>query len=83
MQAIAIETVQSSQKKNVITVQPTAFEEAQTDGNAPIEPVQISDDKELSSFVREDLSTTDRPELTSARGGYLWRARHGNQPKAF
>ena len=63
----AIETVQTSQKKNVITVQPTAFLEAQADGNALIEPIQISDDKELSSFVREDLSSTDRPELTSAR----------------
>jgi electron transfer flavoprotein alpha subunit len=36
-------------------------------GNAPIEPVTAADDPGISSFAGEELSKSDRPELTAAR----------------
>jgi electron transfer flavoprotein alpha subunit len=63
----AIETVQSGDKKKVITVRSAAFQAAGGGGNAPIEPVGAADDPGISSFVSEELSKSDRPELTAAR----------------
>src|SRR5262249_17040998 len=53
--------------KKVITVRPAAFPAAAEGGSAPIENVAIPADPGLSSFVGEELSKSDRPELTSAR----------------
>jgi electron transfer flavoprotein alpha subunit len=63
----AIETVQSSEKKKVITVRTASFQAVGAGGNAPIEPTSAADDPGISSFVGEELSKSDRPELTAAR----------------
>ena len=63
----AIETVQSADKKKVITVRTAAFQTTGTGGSAPIENATPAPDPALSSFVGEELSKSDRPELTAAR----------------
>jgi electron transfer flavoprotein alpha subunit len=63
----AIQTVKSSDAKKVITVRTSTFQAAGEGGAAPIEDAGAADDPGLSSFVGEELSKSDRPELTSAR----------------
>ena len=63
----AIETVQSSDAKKVITVRTTAFAAADESGSAAVETVAAADDAGISSFVGEELSESDRPELTAAK----------------
>ncbi len=63
----AIETVQATDPKKIITVRTTAFSAAAKGGSAPIETVDVPDPVGLSEFVGEELSKSDRPELTSAR----------------
>jgi electron transfer flavoprotein alpha subunit len=63
----AVQTVQSSDAKKVITVRTSTFQAAGEGGFAPVESVSAADDPGLSSFVGEELSKSDRPELTSAR----------------
>jgi electron transfer flavoprotein alpha subunit len=63
----AIETVQSGDKKKVITVRSAAFQAASAGGDASVEPVTAANDPGISSFVSEQLSKSDRPELTAAR----------------
>src|SRR6202049_4129135 len=63
----AIETVQSGDKKRVITVRTAGFQAAGEGGSAPIEPVTAADDPGISAFVGEELSKSDRPALTAAR----------------
>ncbi|MER9414975.1 electron transfer flavoprotein subunit alpha/FixB family protein [Mesorhizobium sp. M0306] len=63
----AIQTVQSSDAKKVITVRTASFQAAPEGGSAPVETVQAAANPGLSSFVENKLSETDRPELTSAR----------------
>jgi len=64
----AIATVQSADPIKVITVRGTAFEAAAAEGgSAAIEAVEAKPDAGLSSFVGQELSKSERPELTSAR----------------
>jgi electron transfer flavoprotein alpha subunit len=63
----AVQTVQTSDKKKVITVRTSTFQATGEGGSAPIESVNAADDPALSTFVGEELSKSDRPELTSAR----------------
>jgi electron transfer flavoprotein alpha subunit len=63
----AIQTVKSTDKKKVITVRTSTFQATGAGGSAPIETVAAPADPGLSSFVGEELSKSDRPELTSAR----------------
>jgi electron transfer flavoprotein alpha subunit len=63
----AVQTVRSRDKVKVITVRTSTFAAAGTGGSAPIEAVAAAADPGISSFVGEDLSKTDRPELTSAK----------------
>jgi electron transfer flavoprotein alpha subunit len=64
----AIETVQTSQALNVLTVRATAFDKAgDADAAVPIETVASSGDAGLSSFVKLEGSGGDRPDLASAR----------------
>jgi electron transfer flavoprotein alpha subunit len=63
----AIQTVKSSDAKKVITVRTSTFQAAGTGGSAPVETVNAANDPGLSSFVGEELSKSDRPELTSAK----------------
>lgn len=60
-------TVQSSDAIKTITVRSTAFEPAKDGGSASIEAVSATGDKGISSFVGEELTVSDRPELTSAK----------------
>jgi electron transfer flavoprotein alpha subunit len=63
----AIQTVKSSDKKKVITVRTSTFQAAGQGGSAPVENAAGASDPGLSSFVGEELSKSDRPELTSAK----------------
>jgi electron transfer flavoprotein alpha subunit len=63
----AIQTVKSTDAKKVITVRTSTFPAAGEGGSAPVETVTAADDPGLSSFVGEELSKSDRPELTSAK----------------
>ena len=63
----AMQTVKSSDAKKIVTVRTSTFQAAGEGGSAPIENVTPASDPALSSFVGEELSKSDRPELTSAR----------------
>jgi electron transfer flavoprotein alpha subunit len=64
----AIATVQTSDKVKVLTVRGTAFDPAPAEGgSATIENVASKGDAGLSTFVGQELSKSERPELTSAR----------------
>jgi electron transfer flavoprotein alpha subunit len=63
----AIQTVQATDAKKVITVRTAAFPAAAEGGSAPIETVSTADDPGVSTFKGEEIAKSDRPELTSAR----------------
>ncbi len=63
----AIQTVKSKDAKKVITVRTSTFAATGEGGSAPVENVAAAPDPGLSSFVGEELSKSDRPELTSAK----------------
>jgi len=63
----AIQTVQSSDIKKVVTVRTASFAAAPEGGSAAVETVSVAANPGLSSFVGDALSSSDRPELTSAK----------------
>ncbi len=63
----AIQTVQATDSKKVITVRTAGFDAAGGGGSAPVETVGTAGDPGLSKFLEAKLSDNDRPELTSAR----------------
>jgi electron transfer flavoprotein alpha subunit len=63
----AIQTVKSTDAKKVITVRTSTFPAAGAGGSAAVETVAAAADPGVSSFVGEELSKSDRPELTSAK----------------
>ena len=63
----AFATVQSKDPVKVITVRATAFDSAGTGGSAAIESVAAAPDTGLSKVTGQELTKSDRPELTSAR----------------
>ena len=63
----ALSTVSSNEAVKVITVRGTAFEAVTAEGgNAIIEPVAGANDAGLSAYIKSELSSSERPELTSA-----------------
>ncbi len=63
----ALATVQSSDAIKVITVRSTAFAEAGSgDASATIENIDAVHAQEISRFISEELSVSERPELTAA-----------------
>ena len=63
----ALSTVRSDEATKIITVRSTAFEAAATEGgSAAIETISNNGDSGLSSYVKSELSSSERPELTSA-----------------
>ncbi|HEX3809065.1 MAG TPA: FAD-binding protein [Rhizomicrobium sp.] len=63
----AIQTVQAGAGKKVITVRTTTFKAAEGAGSATVENVAAAGDPGISKFVSEELSKSERPELTSAK----------------
>jgi electron transfer flavoprotein alpha subunit len=63
----AVQTVRSKDAKKVITVRTSTFQPAGEGSAAATQAVTPPADPEISAFVGEELSKTDRPELTSAR----------------
>ena len=64
----AMLTVQTDDSPKCVSVRTTSFEEAAADGgSASVEAVESPADGGLSSFVSQDLTVSERPELTSAR----------------
>jgi len=61
-----IATVQSSDAIKVITVRATAFDAAAEGGSAAVEAVASAHDAGKSSFEKEELAKSDRPDLTAA-----------------
>jgi electron transfer flavoprotein alpha subunit len=63
----AIQTVKSKDAKKVLTIRTSTFAAAGEGGSAPVENATAAADPGISSFVGEELSKSDRPELTSAK----------------
>ena len=63
----AVQTVQSTDAKKIITVRTASFTATGETGSAPVEKANAAADPALSSYVSENLTQSDRPELTSAK----------------
>ncbi|TBC85376.1 electron transfer flavoprotein subunit alpha/FixB family protein [Rhizobium ruizarguesonis] len=63
----AIQTVQATDAKKVITVRTASFAAAPEGGSAAVEAIPAASDPGLSTFIGDALSNSDRPELTSAK----------------
>ena len=63
----AIETIKISSEKRVITVRATTFQAVGSQEPCPTELVVSAEDPSLSEYVGEELTKSDRPELTSAK----------------
>ncbi len=63
----ALQTVQSTEAKKVITVRTATFAAAAEGGSAAIEEIAPPPALGLSSFVGAELTKSDRPELTAAK----------------
>ncbi len=64
----AMATVQAKDPKKVMTVRQTAFDAAPGEGgSAPVEAAAAPADPGLSSFVGQELTKSERPELSAAR----------------
>jgi electron transfer flavoprotein alpha subunit len=63
----AIQTVKSKDAKKIITVRTSTFQATGEGGTASVENATAAADPGISSFVGEELSKSERPELTSAK----------------
>ncbi|ESQ85933.1 electron transfer flavoprotein subunit beta [Asticcacaulis sp. AC466] len=63
----ALETVQTSEAKKVMTVRTTAFKAAGDGGSAAIETVAAPASKAGTRFISEEKVVSDRPELGAAK----------------
>ena len=63
----AVQTVQSTDAKKIITVRTASFAATGETGSASVEKASAAADPALSSYVSENLTQSDRPELTSAK----------------
>ncbi|MBL4598454.1 MAG: electron transfer flavoprotein subunit alpha/FixB family protein [Rhizobiaceae bacterium] len=63
----AIQTVQSTDATKVITVRTAGFGAVGNDGSASVEAIAAAGDPGLATYVSAALSSSDRPELTSAK----------------
>ncbi|MBA69176.1 MAG: electron transfer flavoprotein subunit alpha [Rhizobiales bacterium] len=63
----AIQTVKSADAKKVITVRTSSFASAGQGGSASVETIDGAGNPGVSSFVKDAIAESDRPELTSAK----------------
>ncbi|MCU0838741.1 MAG: FAD-binding protein [Rhodospirillales bacterium] len=63
----AMATVKSADPVKVLTVRTTAFDKALAGGSGAIETVEPGEPQSLSRFVGQELTKSERPELTAAR----------------
>ncbi len=63
----AIQTVQATDAKKVVTVRTANFASTGEGGSASVESVAAPANPGLAEYVGEDLTQSDRPELTSAK----------------
>ncbi|MCB1440564.1 MAG: electron transfer flavoprotein subunit alpha/FixB family protein [Nitratireductor sp.] len=63
----AIQTVQSTDAKKVITVRTAGFQITGEGGSASVETAGAGENPGVSKFVSERIVESDRPELTSAK----------------
>ncbi|MCA0407423.1 MAG: FAD-binding protein [Proteobacteria bacterium] len=63
----AIQTVKSKDAKKLLTIQPASFQAAAGGGSASVETVAAPAASASASFVSEEVSKSDRPELASAK----------------
>jgi electron transfer flavoprotein alpha subunit len=63
----ALQTVKCSEPKKIVTVRTAAFQATGEGGSAAVEEISAAADPGLSSFVGEELTKSDRPELGSAK----------------
>ena len=63
----ALETVQSSDAKKVITVRATAFKAAENGGSASVETIGAGSGAAKTKFIDQQLVKSARPELTAAK----------------
>jgi len=63
----AIQTVQSTDAKKVITVRTAAYQSCELGGSAAVETIAAPENPGLSEYLRDELSKSERPELTSAK----------------
>ncbi len=63
----AIQTVQSSDAKKVMTVRTASFQAVDSSGSAAVETVGAPVAVGLATFEKAEIQKSDRPELTAAR----------------
>ncbi|QTP59114.1 electron transfer flavoprotein subunit alpha/FixB family protein [Billgrantia antri] len=63
----AIATVKSADSLKVITVRTTAFDAVAEGGSASVESVDFVAENGQSTFIKQELAQSDRPELGGAR----------------
>ncbi|WP_083005571.1 electron transfer flavoprotein subunit alpha/FixB family protein [Halomonas sp. GT] len=63
----AIATVKSDDALKVMTVRTTAFDAVESTGSASLEAVEVVVENGQSSFVKQELAQSDRPELGGAK----------------
>ncbi|HEX2555788.1 MAG TPA: electron transfer flavoprotein subunit alpha/FixB family protein [Microvirga sp.] len=63
----AIQTVQSTDAKKVVTVRTSTFQATGTGGSAAVEAIGAGEDPGLSTYKGSEIAHSDRPELTSAK----------------
>ena len=63
----AIQTFKSLSDKKIITVRAPSFQAVENQDPATVENIQNSEDKNLSEYISEELTKSDRPELTAAK----------------
>ena len=63
----AVQTVQSGEARKVITVRTASFPAAGEGGAAKVETVSAAKASGLATYAGENLTKSDRPELTSAK----------------
>jgi len=62
----AMQTVQSSDARKVLSIRTSVFDAAGEQAAAPVETVSAAADPGLSEWVEDKMAESDRPELTSA-----------------